>query len=291
MPPAIGRRSGPPGTPAPRPRPWPRVGREPVEHRSGGVDRVRPIQARALWAARPSASTSARRVPLQPPSTRALVGSHSTANVAGEQLGALAADPGQPVQLGLDLLVVVEDPGDVATGRGEPGGDGQLDRDPALHVARAPAPSSSSSPSPVVHDGTLAAIGTVSRWPAMTTRSSRSRGSGRRRRRRRGSTPGAAAAAAPPRRVGDAPSRRRSPTRCRSGPTQQVGRGRRVEGERGQAGVGATRAWPGPYRAGSATWTTKRSPGWQLERLAHRRQGGEPDGLGALVLEHAEVDQ
>src|SRR5699024_12129098 len=56
-----------------------------------------------------------------------------------EQLRALGRDPGEGVVRRGDLLVVVEDPGEVHRGRG--GLDGELEehRDAALHVAGAAA--------------------------------------------------------------------------------------------------------------------------------------------------------
>ncbi|CAM5589766.1 hypothetical protein SVIOM74S_09504 [Streptomyces violarus] len=60
--------------------------------------------------------------------------------VALEPLGVRLGDVLEAVQLRGDLLVVVEDEGQVAVGGRDRGRDAQLDRDARLHVARAAAP-------------------------------------------------------------------------------------------------------------------------------------------------------
>ena len=54
--------------------------------------------------------------------------------VPGQQLGPVAADPGQPVALGLDLLAVVEHVGHVPDRAGQRRGQAELDGHPGLHV-------------------------------------------------------------------------------------------------------------------------------------------------------------
>jgi hypothetical protein len=78
---------------------------------------------------------------------------HQHREVAGQQVGAGPAQPQQPVALGLDLLALVEDVGDVTARRGEVRGQPELDRDPRLHVGRAAA----------VQPGPLGAGGQVAR--------------------------------------------------------------------------------------------------------------------------------
>ena len=73
-----------------------------------------------------------RRVPWQPASTAPSVGSMQDRQVAVEPAAALAGDPAEAVALGLDLLVVVEDEGDVV--RGLRAGD--ADRRPAAASPR-----------------------------------------------------------------------------------------------------------------------------------------------------------
>ena len=89
----------------------------------------------------PLVDTSARRVPLQPPSTRAVGGLEEHGEVGvGDQLGSLLLDVQQPVVLRVDLLGLVEHERDVAAGLGHLVGDPEHDGDPALHVDGAPAP-------------------------------------------------------------------------------------------------------------------------------------------------------
>ena len=79
-------------------------------------------------------------VPWQPPSIWALVGSHSTAKPPASSSGRSRPIRPSPLQLGSDLLVVVEDPGDVPLRRIEGGRTGELDRHAALHVTGASPP-------------------------------------------------------------------------------------------------------------------------------------------------------
>ena len=92
--------------------------------------------------------------------------------VGGEPVRVLALDAAEPVALGLDLLAVVEHERQVVArlgeGRGQVGDDGVA----GLHVRRA-APVEQVSPSRRL--GRLSAIGTVSMWPASSTRRSRPR--------------------------------------------------------------------------------------------------------------------
>ena len=60
--------------------------------------------------------------------------------VGGEQLGPVGGEAAQPVECGLDLLVVVPDPGDVDGRLGELRGEREHDRAAALHVDGAAAP-------------------------------------------------------------------------------------------------------------------------------------------------------
>ena len=62
---------------------------------------------------------------------------HEDREVAGEQLGTLAGEPAEPVELRSDLLALVEHVGDVADGLGDRRGHHERDRHAALHVARA----------------------------------------------------------------------------------------------------------------------------------------------------------
>ena len=60
--------------------------------------------------------------------------------VCGEQVGAGLGEPGQAVEIRVDLLVVVPHPGDVDPGRGELRGELQLHGDAGLHVDGAAPP-------------------------------------------------------------------------------------------------------------------------------------------------------
>jgi len=60
--------------------------------------------------------------------------------VTGEPLRVMAQDAAEPAEIGVDLLVVVEDPGDVAGRRPQARRQGELDRDAALHVHGPAAP-------------------------------------------------------------------------------------------------------------------------------------------------------
>ena len=127
-----------------------------------------PTHARALCARTPWVRTIARRLPLQPPSTCAVRRLAEDREVGGEEVGARAGEPGQAVEVGVDLLVVVPHPGDVDPGIGELGGELQLHRDAGLHVDGAAAPEvrlAVDRRSSRV--GTLPLIGTVSMWPAI----------------------------------------------------------------------------------------------------------------------------
>ena len=64
---------------------------------------------------------------------------HQDREVTGQKSGAVAAEPQQPVAVGGDLLAVVEHVGYVPGGRGDRGGQPELDRHPGLHVGRAAA--------------------------------------------------------------------------------------------------------------------------------------------------------
>ena len=64
---------------------------------------------------------------------------HQHREVAGQPVGVVARDPAEAVLVRLDLLVVVEDVGDVAVGLGQVGGQPELDGDAALHVGGAAA--------------------------------------------------------------------------------------------------------------------------------------------------------
>ena len=67
-------------------------------------------------------------------------GFHEDGEVCFDEVGSVPGEPPEPVARGVDLLVVVEDPGDVAVGGFQLDGERQHDRDPALHVARAASP-------------------------------------------------------------------------------------------------------------------------------------------------------
>ena len=69
-----------------------------------------------------------------------LEGSPRIAKSRGEEVGARAREPGESVEVGVDLLVVVPHPGDVDAGIGELGGELQLHRDAGLHVDGAATP-------------------------------------------------------------------------------------------------------------------------------------------------------
>ena len=89
----------------------------------------------------PLVDTSARRVPLQPPSTRASVGSRSTAKSASAMSsGRCCSTWSSPLYCRVDLLGLVEHERDVAAGLGHLVGDPQHHGDAALHVDGAPAP-------------------------------------------------------------------------------------------------------------------------------------------------------
>ena len=96
--------------------------------------------------------------------------------VAREQVGPVAREPPEAVELGGDLLVVVPHPRDVDDGVGELDGELQLHGDAGLHVDGAAAPEVVDRRRSVSNRvGRLSLIGTVSRCPAITTRRSRPR--------------------------------------------------------------------------------------------------------------------
>ena len=98
----------------------PRLGsRQPGQHaRAASWMALCPSQARAECAATPRGgdreAQRALAAALDPGAGRL----HQDGEVAGQPLGVLARDPGERVVLGRDLLVVVEDPGEVAGRRG-----------------------------------------------------------------------------------------------------------------------------------------------------------------------------
>ena len=88
-------------------------------------------------------ATTTRSVPWQPPSTTPSVGSSRTRGRRRASSGSLAGEPAQAVAGGLDLLAVVEDPGQVDARVERAGadqvGDPQQHRDAGLHVRGAAA--------------------------------------------------------------------------------------------------------------------------------------------------------
>ncbi len=83
--------------------------------------------------------------------------------VAGEQVRPVACEPAEPVEIGVDLLVVVPHPRDVHRGLGQLNGELELHRHTGLHVDRAATPRESFSPSITMSRvGRLSLIGTVS---------------------------------------------------------------------------------------------------------------------------------
>ena len=185
------------------PRPRRRAaGRAPARPRGSALT---PSQDLALCARLPGTVTSARSVPWQPPSITPSVGSISTAKSPASQLGVAAAEPEQAVALGLDLLAVVEDVGDVAARRGQRGGQLAARPPPRPSCREVPQPYSRS---PSTRLGRLPATGTVSRCPAITTRSAAAElGAGHDRVAVAVHASGAAARRAPPRPRPPAPAR------------------------------------------------------------------------------------
>ena len=91
--------------------------------------------------------------------------------VARQPVGVALDQAPQAVELGGDLLGVVEDEGQVAVGRRQRGGEPQLDGDARTSCRRCRSPTAGRRASS--REGRLSAIGTVSRCPASTTRSAR----------------------------------------------------------------------------------------------------------------------
>src|SRR5690606_27135787 len=96
---------------------------------------------------------------------------HEHGEVGRQPVGVLARHPGEAVARGLDLLAVVEDVRDVAHRVGHRGGELSATATPAF-MSEVPHPYSRP---PSTRLGRLPATGTVSRWPAITTRSPRPR--------------------------------------------------------------------------------------------------------------------
>ena len=99
-----------------------------------------------------SARPSTRMVPWQPPSIRALDGSHEHGETAGRaRSGCSRAIRSSPLRLLLDLLVVVEDPGDVTVAASVSGGRGSSCTATPPFMSHAPRPQISAS-APVLGD-------------------------------------------------------------------------------------------------------------------------------------------
>ena len=93
--------------PAPR---RPPAGPAPAPRRGS---RWRPATSARCARARRGSRTRTRSVPWQPPSTAPSVGSSRIARSPASTSGAVAGQPAEPVARRLDLLAVVEDPGEV----------------------------------------------------------------------------------------------------------------------------------------------------------------------------------
>jgi hypothetical protein len=115
------------------------VGREPLQQVAGRVDRVAahpgPGRVGAVAAQHDVGAHGALAAGLDGGVGRL----HQHGEVPGQPVRVVAHDPAQTVLVGLDLLVVVEDVGDVPVGLDEVLGEEQLDGDAALHVGRAAA--------------------------------------------------------------------------------------------------------------------------------------------------------
>ena len=98
-----------------------------------------PFQLRAEWARSPRVRDVDPQRALAAGLDDGVGRLHQDREVGGEQLGVGSREQVQPVELGLDLLGLVEDEGDVAVRLGHRGREPQDDRVAALHVAGAEA--------------------------------------------------------------------------------------------------------------------------------------------------------
>ena len=129
-----------------------------------------PSQDRALWARWPGTVVSTRRVPWQPASITPSVGSSRIARSPASQSGWCSARRRRPLRGGLDLFVVVaRRRSDRWSGSATVAARCSMRGHAGLHVRGAAAV----EPAAIRRDGTLPAIGTVSRWPARMTRRAR----------------------------------------------------------------------------------------------------------------------